>query len=131
MEQEPEGHEKAPEVVATVAEERLRVQKVWKPRGRVQIRVASEKRRETVAIPLCELRAEVKRVPMDRWVDEPPQVRQEGDTLIVPVVKEMLIVEKRLKLVEEIHVLQKRDERVEERTLELRSEHATVTRAPE
>lgn len=130
MAQDPEVRETHPELVATVAEERLCVEKVPKLRSIVQIRVTPETRRQTVGVPLHEEHAKVKRVRVERWVDEAPQIREQGDTLIVPVVEEVLVLEKRLKLVEEIHVTRTREERVEEHTLELRSEHASVTRVP-
>jgi len=50
----------------------------------------------------------VERVPIDRQVETPPPVRQEGDTLIIPVVEEVLVVEKRLIVREEIRVTRRR-----------------------
>lgn len=47
---------------------------------------------------------EVTRVPIDREVAEAPSIRTEGDVTIVPVLEERLIVEKRLFLVEELHL---------------------------
>ena len=46
----------------------------------------------------------VERVPVDRPVTEAPQPRQEGDTLIVSVVEERLVVEKRLFVIEEVRI---------------------------
>lgn len=46
----------------------------------------------------------VERVAVDRLVDVAPPVRHEGDTMIVSLVEERLIVEKRLFVVEEVHV---------------------------
>jgi stress response protein YsnF len=47
---------------------------------------------------------DVTRVPIGREVTEAPAVRTEGDVTIVPVFEERLVVEKRLFLVEELHV---------------------------
>ena len=52
--------------------------------------------------------ADVRRVPVNRVITEIPQTRQEGDVTIVPVVEEVLVVEKRLLLKEEIHIERKR-----------------------
>ena len=41
---------------------------------------------------------------VNRYVDEAPAVRYEGDTMIVPVLREEMVVTKRLLLVEELHV---------------------------
>jgi stress response protein YsnF len=43
-------------------------------------------------------------VPIGREVAQAPLPFEEGDTLIIPVVEERLIVEKRLVVVEEIRV---------------------------
>ena len=49
---------------------------------------------------------EIERRPLDRQLDdgEAPAVRWEGDTMIVPVVKEIVVTQKRLVLVEEIRI---------------------------
>ena len=47
---------------------------------------------------------EVTRVPVNREVSEAPPIRMEGDITVVPVVEERLVIEKRLFLVEELHL---------------------------
>jgi hypothetical protein len=55
---------------------------------------------------------EVKRVPVDLWTDEPIPDRVEGDTRIISVHREEVIVQRRLHVVEEVHVtLRRREER--------------------
>src|SRR5512144_1925583 len=55
---------------------------------------------------------EVKRVPVDLWTDEPIPDRLEGDTRIISVHREEVIVQRRLHVVEEVHVtLRRREER--------------------
>jgi len=51
---------------------------------------------------------QVNRVPVNSVVSSMPQIREEGETLIVPVVEEEVIIEKRLVLKEEIHLLRQR-----------------------
>lgn len=46
----------------------------------------------------------VERIEIGQLVDTAPQPRQEGDTWIIPVIEEVLVVEKRLKLREEIRI---------------------------
>jgi stress response protein YsnF len=43
-------------------------------------------------------------VPIDKVVDKVPTIRQENDTTIIPVLEEVLVVEKRLVLKEELHI---------------------------
>lgn len=46
----------------------------------------------------------IERVPIDEVVDEAPGVRQEGNVTIIPVVEEFLVVQKKLRVKEEIRV---------------------------
>lgn len=50
----------------------------------------------------------VRRVSVDRVIDEPAKPRQEGDTIIYPVMEEVLVVQKKLVLKEEIYVTPER-----------------------
>jgi uncharacterized protein (TIGR02271 family) len=74
----------------------------------------------------------VERVELDppRFVDEPPAVRQEGDTTIIPVLEERLVVEKRLVVREELRITRSRREYRDPRRVVLRSEHVAVERLP-
>jgi stress response protein YsnF len=94
--------------------------------GTVRIRTTVQERTETVEAPIVVERAEIERVPVDRYVDEMPQVRQEGDVTVVPVVEE--VIEKRLKLREEVRIRRTREESSEPREVRLRSTHVDVER---
>lgn len=50
----------------------------------------------------------IERVPVDRQIDAVPAPRNEGDTIIIPVIEEVLVTEKRLVLREEIRVTRRR-----------------------
>lgn len=52
---------------------------------------------------------EVNRVPVNEEFEVAPGSRQEGDTLIVPVVEEVLVVSKRYRVIEEVHVTKRRE----------------------
>ena len=47
---------------------------------------------------------QIERVPVNRWLSEPASVRYEGDIMIIPVMEEVPVVEKRLRLKEELRV---------------------------
>jgi stress response protein YsnF len=57
-----------------------------------------------------------------------PAVRVEGATTIIPVIEEQLVVEKRLVLVEEIHIIRRSETQVEQVPVTLRSERAEIER---
>jgi stress response protein YsnF len=115
--------------VVPLAAERLRVAH-RRLTGRVTVRVRPVTHRETVTVPVRVDRVEVKHVPVDRMVDEAPPVRQEGDVTIVPVLEEVLVVERRLRVREEIHIRRIHTVRRETRTVALRREIAEIRRTP-
>ncbi len=49
---------------------------------------------------------EIKHVAVDRIVapEEAPATRYEGDTMIVPILEEVLVVERRVRIKEELHI---------------------------
>jgi uncharacterized protein (TIGR02271 family) len=115
-------------LVIPVIDEQLRVHKREVVTGKVRVKKVMQEREEVVDEPLLSEDVEVKRVPIDRWVDSPVSVRQEGDTLIIPLLEEVLVVEKRLHLKEEIHVTRRRSESHRPERVVLRSEEALVDR---
>ena len=50
---------------------------------------------------------EVERIPKNEYFDQPPQTRTEGDTTIIPVLKEVMVWQKKILLVEEIRITKK------------------------
>ena len=87
-----------------IAEERLRAGTRAIDLGELRIHRHVEQQEETVRQAVTRDDVTVERVSIDRYIDAPPAVRTEGDTLIVPVLEEVLVVEKRLKLKEELRI---------------------------
>lgn len=69
---------------------------------------------------------DVQRVPVDRVVAEAPPSRYEGDVLIVPVLEEILVVEKRYRIREELHITRVRRQHEHRETVPLRVEDVRV-----
>ena len=118
------------EEVIPLIEEVLRLGKRTVETGRVRISLTTETVEETMRETLRSRRAEVERVPIGREVSEVPATRQKGDAIIVPVVEEVLVVEKRLILKEEIRLRLIDGEEIVEQPAERRVQHATVERLP-
>jgi uncharacterized protein (TIGR02271 family) len=76
---------------------------------------------------------EVRHVPVDRIValEEAPANRYEGDTLIVPVLEEVLVVERRVRIKEELHITRIRREEQYQEEVTLRAEQVRVERFDE
>ena len=73
-------------------------------KGTVRVTTQVDLAEEMVRAALRTDTVDVVRVPIGQIVDHPPQARTEGETTIIPVVEEVLVVEKRLLLKEEIHI---------------------------
>ena len=83
---------------------------------------------EVLDVPVQTEAIEVERVPVGRWIDAPAEVRREGDTTVYPVVEEVLVVEKRLRLVEEVRVTRRQETRRVQERVALRREEVVVER---
>lgn len=73
---------------------------------------------------------QVERIPVDRLVapGDAPAARYEGDTLVVPVLEEVLVVEKRCRIKEELRITRQRRERQHVQSVGLRHEEVAVER---
>ena len=111
-----------------LVEERLSVAKRSVESGRVRVRVRVDERKELVTEQLTRDDVQVERVPRNERLTEMPHVRLEGSTTIIPVVEEVLVVEKALVLVEEIHVRRQTEVETVQIPATVRSERATVQR---
>lgn len=112
----------------SLIEEQLQVSKARIETGRVHLTKTVEQREEIVSTPLLHHTVTVERVPVGRYVDVAPAARQEGNTTIYPVLEEVIVVEKRLMLIEEIRVTNQQQQTFDEQTVTLRREAITVAR---
>ena len=83
---------------------------------------------ELIDEPLFREEVTVERVPVNQYVDQPPQVRHEGGVMIIPVVREQLVMQKRLVLVEELRVRKQIVETHQPQSVTLRREDVDVRR---
>jgi len=116
------------EVVVPVIEEELATGTRQVTTGAVRVEKRVEKRVRRVTAPALREEVEVRRVPVNRVVDEAPKSRRQGNTVIVPVVEEELVVTKRLVLKEEIHLIKRRTKERVVKEVELGRERASVKR---
>ena len=117
------------EVVPILAEE-LSVAKEVVETGRVRLNVVTRTHEELVDEMLTDEIAEVEHVAIGKPVDSMPQVRREGDTTIVPVVEEEVVVQRRLVLKEEIRIRLVRTARRHQERVAVHRQEAIVTRIP-
>ena len=93
---------------------------------RVRLNKQVHEDQEVLDIPVRTETLEVERVPVGRFIEAAPAIRQEGETTVYPVVEEVLVVEKRLRLVEEVRITQRQATRHVRKEVVLRREEITV-----
>ncbi len=118
----------APAVSIPVIEEELEVQKQQVVTGAVRIRKIVHQREEVVDEPLFTSTVGVERVTVNRVVEGPVPVRHEGETMIVSIVEERLVITKELVLKEELHITRHTSEFHHPQRVTVRSEEAIVER---
>lgn len=114
-------------VVPVLVEEPV-VQKRVVETGKVRITQRVHERETLVDEPLFLEEVEVTRVPIQRVVDGPIPLRDENGTIIISVLEEVLVVEKRLMLKEELHIRKHRAETHQPQHVTLRSAEVDVER---
>lgn len=115
-------------IVMPVVAETLDVQKRKVETGGVRIKKIVHEREEVVDEPLMREEVQVKRVPINRVVETPVPVRHVGNTMIISLLEEVLVVEKRLMLKEELHITKGEVETYKPQRITLRTEEAVVER---
>jgi uncharacterized protein (TIGR02271 family) len=97
-------------------------------RGGVRVHKTVHEREEVIEQPTMREDVDVERIAIGKVVDRAPEVREEGDTLIIPVMEEMLVVEKRLVLKEELRITRRRSIETEQARVVLNEEQVTIER---
>ena len=115
-------------VVIPVMAEEVTVDKRVRESGRVRITKTVHEREELIDEPFFREEVIVERVAINRFVEEPIPIRYEGDTIIVSLLEEVPIIEKRLMLKEELRITRRPVEGHNPLSVIVRSEEATVER---
>lgn len=117
-------------LVIPVVEERPVIGKRRRETGRVRIAKKVSTRQETLETSGWLETIRVERIAKGLPLDGPVPARQEGDTLVIPVMEEKLVVEKRLFLKEELRITKVRAGRGGALKIDLRREEVSVERVP-
>jgi uncharacterized protein (TIGR02271 family) len=117
-------------IAVQLAEEQLQVTKEKHETGRVRVSTITRQHEELVDELLEREEVSVERVPIGKRVEAIPAIREEADTIIVPIVEEVLVVERHLMLKEEVHIRRVRGTERHQERVTLRRQEAVVTRLP-
>jgi uncharacterized protein (TIGR02271 family) len=116
-------------LVIPVVEEQLEVSSQLVETGKVRISKSVEAREVVVDEPLKRERVNVEHVPINQVVSgDVPQVREEGDVTVIPILEERVVTRTELVLVEEVRIRRERSEYHDPQTVTLRKEVVNVER---
>ena len=114
-----------------VVEEQVVVAKRRRVTGAVRVSTRVREEERLVDEPYDVEEVSVERVPVEgggRWVEAPVPDRQEGDTTVVSVHEEVVVVETRLRVVEEVRLTRRRSTRRHAERVTVRRQEALVER---
>ncbi len=117
-----------PEIVLPLHEEQVTVERRRVGGDILRVETITGVREERVEAALAREQIEIERVPVGIFVDSAPPVREEGEITIIPVVEEVLVVERRLRLREEVRLRRVRTTSQHIETLQLREQRAVISR---
>jgi len=118
-------------VKISVIEERLQVDKEWVETAKLRIVKTVSEQEEAVNTTLKQDQFEIERVNINKYVETAPEaVRYEGDTTIFSILREELVIQKRIMLIEEVRVTKRQVEKFETTQVTLRKEEINVERLP-
>jgi uncharacterized protein (TIGR02271 family) len=116
-------------LVIPVVEETLEVSRERVETGRVRISKRVESREEVVDEPLNREKIRVEHVPINQVVSgDIPQIREEGDVTVIPILEERVVTRTELVLVEEVRIHRERSEYHDPQRVTLRKEVVAVER---
>jgi len=112
----------------TLLAEELSVGREAVETGRVRVSKQTHTREVAVEESLLRESAEIEKIPIGRQIFEMPPVRHEGETIVVPIVEEILHTERRLILKEEVRITRRKTTEQFHDRVTLRYQEAVVTR---
>ena len=120
----------AHDIVIPLHSETIAVSKKKTATHRVRVQIVTREHAAPVDQLLTRELVEIERRPMCQLLDQVPAVREENNEIIIPVVEEILTIERGLILREEIRIRRKRTTERHQEDVTVRSQEAIVTRIP-
>ncbi len=120
--------ERAGDSVIPLLTEDVSVSKRRVVTGRVRVSTVTHEREKLVDELLTQESVEIERTPIGRPIETAPDIREEGETIVIPIVEEVLVVERRLFLKEEIRIRRARQTVRHQQRVKLREQEALVAR---
>ena len=125
----PDDKEDGSSISVPRIEEDVEIAKRQRTR-RVLIHKRVEEREQLFDEPLASEEYRIQRIPKNEPLDAPASIRHEGETLIIPVMKEVAVIRKQLMLAEELCITKIRSESHESGQILLKREVIDVEKSP-
>ena len=119
--------EEGAEIVVPVVEEQVAVDKRVRQARTVTVTTRPVTEQQTISEPVMREKVTVERVPVGEVIDAVPEIREDGDLTVIPVVEERITVTRELVLKEEVHLRRTREETIEEQVVELRRTEVEIS----
>jgi uncharacterized protein (TIGR02271 family) len=119
------------QIVVPVIEEELLVTKQQIERSVVRVTTKVNSHEEVVDEPLLYEWVSVERVPVNQFIEEDlPNVREENGVMVIPIIEEVLVIQKKILLREEVHLTKHKTTVRKPQKIVLRSQVVEVERFP-
>jgi len=115
-------------VTIPLIEEQVVLDKRIVQTGKVRLHKTVQEFEQQLDEPLAVNTFDIERVILNQVVQSAPEIRQEGDTTIYPLVEEQLVLSRQLVLKEEVRVTRRISERRDTQVVTLRRDHLLVER---
>ena len=122
--------EKNGEMMIPLFEETMSVSKRVVPTSRVQVSRVTHSQEQLIDELLHREQIEVERTTVNKPIDAMPSIRQEEDIIVIPVVEEVVRVERSLLLKEEVRIRRIRTTERFQENVTLRKQEAVINRLP-
>ena len=112
-------------IIPLIAEEMsVSVKKV--ETGGIRVHKIVRESTEIIDEPIIREHLDIERVEINQFVETAPAIRYEGEVMIVPVLEEVVVTQKRLLLREEIRLVKRREEISNPQQITLRREEINL-----
>ena len=114
------------EIVVPLIAEEISVSKKTVETGGIRVHKTASESVRRIDEPIVREHLEVERVEINQFVEAAPAIRYEGDVMIVPVLEEVVVTQKRLLLREEVRFVKRREEIANVQEIVLRREEINL-----
>lgn len=125
-----DANNRATEIISVVHEHAV-IHKEMVETGKLHIRKRVTEEVVSVNLPVINETYSVEHVPVEKKILDtpPPALRYEGDKMIIPVLREITVVQKKYEVIEELHITRQSVETPMVQEITLMKEHVQVERS--